>query len=77
VLASLGGAGSLVKLDEAPTGADVLVVVGRDFDHVASPATAPPTTAAADTAATAAPTTTTSGPAANPGGTAPMPSAGC
>jgi LCP family protein required for cell wall assembly len=83
VLASLGGAGQLVKLDEAPEGADILVIVGRDFDHVASATTAPAATAAptADTGestATAAPgTTTTTGPAANPGGTGPMPSAGC
>jgi hypothetical protein len=83
VLASLGGAGQLIKLDEAAEGADVIVIVGRDFDHVATPATAPAATTAApaapaDTgAATAATTTTTTGPAANPGGTGPMPTAGC
>ena len=76
VLASLGGAGQLVKLDEPVEGADVLVIVGRDFDHVSAPAPAATTAPAAGGESTAAPTTTT-GPAANPGGTGPMPAAGC
>ncbi|HEX5096704.1 MAG TPA: LytR C-terminal domain-containing protein [Acidimicrobiia bacterium] len=77
VLASLGGAGQLVKLDEAAEGADVIVLVGRDFDDLAPATTAPPATTAAPTDASAAGATTTTGPAANPGGTEPMPSAGC
>lgn len=80
VLANLNGAGQLVKLDEAPSGADVVVVLGRDFESVATPAVAPAET---DAPATAAPapaeptTTTTAGPPANPGGDEPMPVAGC
>ncbi|MDQ1521766.1 MAG: LytR cell envelope-related transcriptional attenuator, partial [Actinomycetota bacterium] len=54
-------------------GADVTVVIGRDFKQVTAPTTAPPTTT------TIKPTATT-GPPANPGqtpGVAPQPIVGC
>ena len=34
MLAYLGGAGKLVALDSAPSGADVVVVLGHDFQQV-------------------------------------------
>jgi hypothetical protein len=71
-LAYLGGAGRMVALDAAPSGSDVVVVLGQDFGQVVVPTTTtkpPPTTAPAVNA----PTTT--GPPANPGGS--MPVAGC
>jgi polyisoprenyl-teichoic acid--peptidoglycan teichoic acid transferase len=43
VLSYLGGAGRLVALDDAPAGTDVVLVVGRDLDGVAPPATNPAT----------------------------------
>lgn len=58
VKAYLAGAGTLVPLDEAPAAADVVLVLGRDFEGVYAPGTAPTTTAA--------PTTTTTIPP-NPG----------
>jgi LCP family protein required for cell wall assembly len=72
VLAYLGGAGELVALDDAPAGADVDVVVGRDFDGVVAPTTTAPTGSAPGPTAT-----TTTGPPANPGGDGALPSAGC
>ena len=48
VLAYLGGAGKLVSLDSTPAGADVVVVLGRDFRQVTAPATS--TSGAAPTA---------------------------
>ena len=82
VLAFLGGAGKEVALDSAPSGLDVVVVLGQDFHQVTIPAagtTVAPTTAAkpavsAGHPASAAATPTT-GPTANPGGA--MPLAGC
>lgn len=72
VLAYLGGAGKLVALDTTPSGADVIVVLGRDFKKV----TAPPTSTTKAPAAPSAPSTTTSTIApANPGGA--VPEAGC
>ena len=72
VLAYLGGAGKLVALGAAPSGADVLVVLGGDFQQVSAPTTS---TTGAPAAHKAGVTTTTSGPAASPGGT--VPGAGC
>ena len=72
MLAYLGGAGRLVALGSAPSGSDVVVVLGQDFEQVVVPTTTtkpPPTTAPP----AGAPTTT--GPPANPGGS--MPVAGC
>jgi LCP family protein required for cell wall assembly len=71
VLAYLGGAGKLVELDSAPNGADVVLVLGQDFDAVAAPATS---TSGAPSSGTAGTTTTTT-PPANPGGA--VPEAGC
>ncbi|GIU86863.1 MAG: hypothetical protein KatS3mg009_1378 [Acidimicrobiia bacterium] len=42
VLSYLGGAGRTVELDEPPRDAQVVVVVGRDFEEVAPPATPVP-----------------------------------
>ena len=53
VKAYLAGAGKLVPLEAAPDGADVVLVVGRDFNGVFAPGTAPTTTTTAP-----APTTT-------------------
>jgi len=77
VLASLGGAGELVPLDETPD-ADVVVVVGRDFDSVgAPPATGAPAEAEAPATTPVPETTTTSGPPPNPGGEGAFPVSGC
>ena len=73
VLAYLGGAGKLVSLDSTPAGADVIVVLGRDFRQVTPPATS--TSGAAPTAPGSTGTTTTTGPPPNPGGA--VPEAGC
>ena len=81
VLAFLGGAGKEVALDAAPSGVDVVVVLGQDFRQVTIPAagttvaptTAPKPTGTAGHSGSAAPPNT--GPAANPGGV--MPLAGC
>jgi len=76
VLANLGGAGELVETNQPPEDADVVVVLGRDFQAVAASATTVP-------AATPAPSetvpesTTTTGPPANPGGEGEFPVAGC
>jgi LCP family protein required for cell wall assembly len=77
VLAYLGGAGKVVPWDAAPTGVDVVVVLGRDFGQVSQPvslqaAHAAPIAARRPAAGGA---TTPTGPPANPGG--PMPIAGC
>ena len=63
VLGYLGGAGRTVELAEAPDVAEVLVVVGRDFEEVVPPATAP-TSAPAHASAgdTGAVTTATTAP---------------
>lgn len=58
VKAYLAGAGKLVPVDAATEGSDVVLVVGRDFQGVFAPGTAPTTT-------TQAPATTTLPP--NPG----------
>jgi LCP family protein required for cell wall assembly len=75
VLAYLGGAGKLVALDSAPSGADVVLVLGADFHGVTAPVTstsgAPATKGTPGTTGT----TTTTGPPANPGGA--VPEAGC
>ena len=77
VLAFLGGAGKLTALHSSPGGVDVIVVLGQDFAHVATPVSlqsehmAP--IAARRPAAGGA--TTTTGPSANPGGA--MPNEGC
>jgi len=77
VAAHLGGIGELVPLREAPADAEVLVVLGRDFEAVAAPqAPAPQAPAPGDTAATVPESTTTTAPA-NPGSEAPLPAAGC
>ena len=72
VLAYLGGAGKLVSLDSAPTGADVELVLGGDFSDVTAPVTS---TSGAPTSQGTVGTTTTTGPPANPGGN--VPQAGC
>jgi polyisoprenyl-teichoic acid--peptidoglycan teichoic acid transferase len=72
VLAYLSGAGKVVALGTRPSGADVIVVLGSDFQQVTAPSTS--TTAAPK--ATGGPSTTTSTIApANPGGA--VPEAGC
>jgi len=75
VLAYLGGGGKLVALDSAPSGADVELVLGADFDQITAPPTS--TSGAPTSQGTPAPsgTTTTTGPPANPGGA--VPEAGC
>src|SRR5262249_12581536 len=77
VLAFLGGAGKLTALNSAPNGADVIVVLGQDFTHVATPVAlqSDHMTPIAVRRPVAAGATTTTGPAANPGGA--MPAAGC
>ncbi len=77
VLAYLGGAGKLVANGGGPGAADVVVILGRDFQQVASPAGSTPPSSSASTAgrSRAHGTTTTTGPPANPGGS--MPFAGC
>ena len=55
VKAYLAGAGKLVPLDAAPGDADVVLVVGRDFDGVYAPGTAPTTTVAPTTSTTLPP----------------------
>jgi LCP family protein required for cell wall assembly len=78
VLAYLGGAGNLVPLHVAPSGEDVIVVLGRDFQQVVSPTASPSATSGTSgTRGTAASstTTTTTGPQPNPGGV--VPEAGC
>jgi len=71
LLAYLGGAGELTEVDGLPEGANVVLVLGRDFEQVLAPTTTEP----GDTAS--AVTTTTLGPAANPGGEEPLPASGC
>jgi hypothetical protein len=76
VLAFLGGAGKLTALRSAPNGADVVVVLGQDFAHVATPVALQSehmTPIAVRRPAAGA--TTTTGTPANPGGA--MPVAGC
>jgi hypothetical protein len=75
VLAYLGGAGKLVSLASAPSGADVIVVLGRDFHQVTAPATSTTGAPATHKSPGTAGTTTTTGPPANPGGA--VPEAGC
>jgi LCP family protein required for cell wall assembly len=72
-LAYLGGAGRTVALSSAPSGADVVLVLGQDFTHVVVPTTTtkPP---ASHSKPGAHPTPTT-GPPTNSGG--PVPVAGC
>ena len=72
-LAYLGGAGRLVALSSAPSGADVVVVLGQDFHQVVVPTstTVPPTTHPKP----AAHPTPTTGPPTNSGGAVPV--AGC
>jgi LCP family protein required for cell wall assembly len=69
-LAYLNGAGKLVQLDKSTPGTDVTIVLGRDFEQAS-----PPTTSAST--GTAATPTSVAGPAANPGGDAPLPASGC
>ena len=69
-LAYLGGAGKLVKVDTVPAGANVVIVLGRDFDQVKAPATTVP-------GASARRPRRAAGPAANPGGDQTLPAAGC
>jgi LCP family protein required for cell wall assembly len=82
LVAAYLGVGTLVSGDTL-VGSDVTVVLGRDFQHVTAPTSAPVTVAT--TATTAAPNasttpTTVNGPRANPGqtpGVAPQPLVGC
>jgi polyisoprenyl-teichoic acid--peptidoglycan teichoic acid transferase len=72
-LAYLGGAGKLVQVDRVPKGANVVIVLGRDFEQVTAPATTAPGAAATSP-------TTVAGPPTNPnpgGGDAPLPASGC
>jgi LCP family protein required for cell wall assembly len=69
-LAYLGGAGRMVALSSAPTGADVVVVLGQDFQQVVVP-----TTTTAPKKKKAAHPTPTTGPKTNSGG--PVPVASC
>jgi LytR cell envelope-related transcriptional attenuator len=76
-LAYLGGAGKLVPVDAlpetVPDDANVVIVLGRDFEQVQAPATTVPG-APVETPTSPA----TSGPAPNPGGgDAPAPTSGC
>jgi LCP family protein required for cell wall assembly len=75
VLAYLGGAGKLVSLDTSPRGADVILVLGRDFHQVTPPATSTSGAPATHGQPGTTGTTTTTGPPANPGGA--VPEAGC
>ena len=78
VLAYLQGAGNIVEVDTLEGDADVVLVLGGDFQGVSVPTTASPETAAPETEAPAATTpTTVAGPPANPGGDQPQPAAGC
>jgi LCP family protein required for cell wall assembly len=74
VLAYLGGAGKVVPF-AAPDGVDVIVVLGRDFNHVATPVALQADHAAPIAARRPAAGPTTTVPPANPGG--PMPLSGC
>lgn len=76
VLANLGGAGQLVETNQPPDDADVIVVLGRDFESVSPVGNAPDTTAAPTETAPES-TTTTTGLPANPGGEGAFPVAGC
>jgi LCP family protein required for cell wall assembly len=81
VLAYLGGAGRIVALGAAPSsGADVVLVLGRDFQQITVPAavttTTPPTTPPKKKhKSTGGGTTPTTGPRVHAGG--PVPVAGC
>jgi LCP family protein required for cell wall assembly len=77
VLAYLGGAGNVVEVEALDADADVVIVLGADFDGVSVPTTAPATAAPATEAPAAAAPTTVSGLPANPGGDQPEPAAGC
>jgi LCP family protein required for cell wall assembly len=76
VLAYLHGAGELVPLERAEGDADVVVVVGRDFEGVSAPSTTAPTAAPNTAGGTApagtTPTTTPPAPSAQP-----FPAVGC
>jgi LCP family protein required for cell wall assembly len=75
VLAYLGGAGKLVSVDSAPSGADVELVLGGDFDAITPPVTSTTGAPANPSTPATSGTTTTTGPPANPGGA--VPEAGC
>ena len=77
MLAYLGGAGNVVEVEALDGDADVVIVLGADFEGVSVPTTAPATAAPATEAPTAPAPTTVPGPAANPGGDQPEPAAGC
>jgi hypothetical protein len=64
-------------MHSAPNGVDVIIVLGQDFGHVATPVAlqSEHMTPIAVRRPAAGGTTTTTGPAANPGGA--MPVAGC
>jgi hypothetical protein len=71
VLAYLGGAGKVVALQGATEGADVVLVVGRDFSTISAPAARPPATRGAPSQS-ASPTTGAPAPAADA-----LPPVGC
>jgi len=79
VKAYLAGSGKLVRLDVAPEGADVVLVVGSDFTGVYAPGTAPTTTTVVSTTST----TLAANPGTLPGVTTPydpssgLPPVGC
>jgi LCP family protein required for cell wall assembly len=78
LVAAYVGTGTLVQGGNF-VGSDVTVVLGRDFEEITPPRSAPETTAPATTSATT-PTTQAHGPAANPGqtpGVKPQPLVGC
>ncbi len=77
VLAYLGGAGKVVAVDSTSTGADVTLVIGRDFIEVTPPLTSPPTTRrpAGTTPATARPPAASTGSSGGANGA--LPAVGC
>jgi LytR cell envelope-related transcriptional attenuator len=82
LVAAYLGVGTLVSGDNV-AGTDVTIVLGRDFQHVTAPTSAPVTVATTSTTtppdASTTPTTV-NGPRANPGqtpGVAPQPLVGC
>jgi LCP family protein required for cell wall assembly len=80
LVAAYLGVGTLVAGDNV-VGSDVTIVLGRDFQHVTAPTSAPATVGTTAAASSASTTPTTAGGAkANPGqtpGVAPQPLVGC
>ena len=75
VLAYLGGAGKIVAASGGTGGADVVLVIGRDFDAVSAPASSPSTVAPSAASASAPPESSSA--ASTPASAGALPVAGC